>query len=76
MRTQATSNSGFTYDRKLHAKVIVSDHSDALVTSANLTKAGFQENLEMGLRIQGDMAGAIVRHFDLLIDQDILNREF
>ncbi|MDA7859170.1 DISARM system phospholipase D-like protein DrmC [bacterium] len=74
--TQATSNSGFTYDRKLHAKVIVSDHSDALVTSANLTKAGFQENLEMGLRIQGDMAGAIVRHFDLLIDQDILNREF
>jgi phosphatidylserine/phosphatidylglycerophosphate/cardiolipin synthase-like enzyme len=70
----ATSMSGHQYDRKLHAKVIVADRRDALVTSANLTKAGLLENLEMGLRIQGPMAGALVRHFDLLIDEGILER--
>lgn len=59
----ATSMSGHQYDRKLHAKVIVADRRDAFVTSANLTKAGLLENLEMGLWIQGPMAGALVRHF-------------
>ena len=54
--TKATSKSGHHYDRKLHAKVIVADRHDALVTSANLTHAGLLENLEMGLRIQGAMA--------------------
>ncbi|WP_256095180.1 DISARM system phospholipase D-like protein DrmC [Pseudomonas sp. 44 R 15] len=66
--TKTTSKSGQQYDRKLHAKVIIADRNDALVTSANLTHAGFLENLEMGLRIQGLMAGALVRHFDLLIE--------
>jgi hypothetical protein len=42
------------------------------VTSANLTHAGLLENLEMGLRIQGPMAGALVKHFDLLIADGIL----
>jgi phosphatidylserine/phosphatidylglycerophosphate/cardiolipin synthase-like enzyme len=70
----ATSMGGHRYERKLHAKVIVADRRDALVTSANLTKAGLIENLEMGLRIQGPMAKAIVRHFDLLINQQILER--
>ena len=70
--TTATTKSGEHYDRKLHAKVIVSDRHDALVTSANLTQAGLHENLEMGLRIQGPMAGAVVQYFDLLIDQEIL----
>jgi cardiolipin synthase A/B len=64
--------SGHNYDRKLHAKVIVADSQDALVTSANLTHAGLIENLEMGLRVQGDMAGAVTRHFDLLITEGVL----
>jgi cardiolipin synthase len=71
---RATSLSGLQYDRKLHAKVIVADRHDALVTSANLTHAGMLENLEMGLRIQGVMAGAVVRHFDLLIQEGILEQ--
>ena len=71
---KATATSGHQYDRKLHAKVIIADRRDALVTSANLTKAGLLENLEMGLRIQGPMAGALVRHFDLLINEGILVR--
>jgi phosphatidylserine/phosphatidylglycerophosphate/cardiolipin synthase-like enzyme len=72
--TKATSKSGKHYDRKLHAKVIVADRHDALVTSANLTGAGLLENLEMGLRIKGDTAKAVVRHFDLLISEGILER--
>ncbi|ABV86602.1 DISARM system phospholipase D-like protein DrmC [Shewanella pealeana] len=68
------SKRGHQYDRKLHAKVIVADRNDALVTSANLTHAGILENLEMGLRVQGYMAGALVRHFDLLIEENILER--
>ena len=72
--TTATGKSGKQYDRKLHAKVIVADRRDALVTSANLTGAGLLDNLEMGLHIKGDSARAIVRHFDLLIDEGILER--
>ena len=73
-KIKATSKSGHQYDRKLHAKVIVADRCDALVTSANLTQAGLLENLEMGLRVQGVMANAIVRHFDLLIGEGILEQ--
>ncbi len=51
--TKTTSRSGLQYDRKLHAKVIIAGRNDALVTSANLTHAGFLENFEMELRIQG-----------------------
>jgi phosphatidylserine/phosphatidylglycerophosphate/cardiolipin synthase-like enzyme len=72
--TKATAQDGQQYDRKLHAKVVVADRRDALVTSANLTHAGLLENLEMGLRVQGAMAGAVVSHFDLLIDRGILER--
>ena len=72
--SKATGQDGQQYDRKLHAKVIVADRRDALVTSANLTKAGLRENLEMGLRIQGDMAGALTAHFDLLIYEEIIER--
>jgi cardiolipin synthase A/B len=71
---RVTGRSGEHYERKLHAKVIVADRTDALVTSANLTQAGLLENLEMGLRIKGTMAGAVVKHFDLLIDDGILER--
>lgn len=74
--TKATAKSGHQYDRKLHAKVIVADRKDALVTSANLTHAGLIENLEMGLRVRGAMAGAVVRHFDLLISEKILERRY
>jgi cardiolipin synthase len=74
--TKATNSYGHHYDRKLHAKVIVADRRDALVTSANLTHAGLLENLEMGFRVHGAMARAVVRHFDLLIDEGILEERF
>jgi cardiolipin synthase len=69
---RVTNKKGEKYDRKLHAKVIVADRRDALVTSANLTHAGLLQNLEMGFRVEGLMAGAVVEHFDLLIAEKIL----
>ena len=69
---KVVSKSGIEYDRKLHAKVIVADRHDALVTSANLTHAGLLQNLEMGFRVEGNMANVVVEHFDLLISEKIL----
>jgi cardiolipin synthase A/B len=40
----------------VHAKVLIADRADALVTSANLTYHGFERNLEMGIRITGRAA--------------------
>jgi cardiolipin synthase A/B len=42
-----------------HAKVLVADKRDALVTSANLTHHGLSGNLEMGLRVSGTAATQI-----------------
>lgn len=40
----------------IHAKLLIADRNDALVTSANLTYHGFEKNLEMGLRVTGGAA--------------------
>ncbi len=57
---------------KLHAKVIVSDRRDALVTSANLTLHAIDLNMEIGVRVLGEPASAIASHFDRLIAQGVL----
>lgn len=56
----------------LHAKVLVADRSDALVTSANLTYHGLESNIELGLRVSGAAAAQIEAHFRDLIRQDEL----
>ncbi len=38
----------------LHAKVYIADHTTAIVTSANLTQSGLEENLEVGVLIDGE----------------------
>jgi phosphatidylserine/phosphatidylglycerophosphate/cardiolipin synthase-like enzyme len=43
----------------VHAKVLISDRRDGLVTSANLTYHGFEANIEMGIRIKGPPAAEI-----------------
>lgn len=43
----------------MHAKLVVADRLDALLTSANLTYHGFERNLEMGVRVSGRTAGEI-----------------
>ena len=59
---------------KLHAKVIVADREDALVTSANLTTQAMERNIEMGVRIEGAPAATIARHFQALIEGGVLER--
>ncbi|MCU7936884.1 MAG: DISARM system phospholipase D-like protein DrmC [Candidatus Thiodiazotropha sp. (ex Dulcina madagascariensis)] len=53
---------------KLHAKVLVADNADALVTSANLTFYAMDRNMEMGVRVTGDPAASIAGHFQRLVD--------
>jgi phosphatidylserine/phosphatidylglycerophosphate/cardiolipin synthase-like enzyme len=57
---------------KLHAKVLVADRRDALVTSANLTSYAMDRNMEMGVRIIGHPAVDIARHFDLLAASSVI----
>lgn len=57
---------------KLHAKVLVADRHDALVTSANLTMYALDRNMEMGVRVQGQPCEQIVQHFELLRHKEIL----
>lgn len=51
----------------LHAKVLVADARDALVTSANLTYHGLEANVEVGVRIVGAAAGQLEVVFHELI---------
>jgi phosphatidylserine/phosphatidylglycerophosphate/cardiolipin synthase-like enzyme len=57
---------------KLHAKVLVADRHDALVTSANLTMYALDRNMEMGIRVKGQPCEQIVQHLELLRHKEIL----
>lgn len=57
---------------KLHAKVIVGDGRDALVTSANLTYHGYEANIELGVRVSGEPARLVEAHFRELIRSEEL----
>jgi phosphatidylserine/phosphatidylglycerophosphate/cardiolipin synthase-like enzyme len=57
----------------LHAKALVVDDKVAFVTSANLTEAAFDHNLELGvLSRDRTLASGLARHFRILIDQERL----
>jgi phosphatidylserine/phosphatidylglycerophosphate/cardiolipin synthase-like enzyme len=59
----------------LHAKAIVVDDSAAFVTSANLTEAAFDQNIEVGILSRDALlATSLARHFRLLIDHGRLER--
>ncbi len=58
----------------LHAKAVVADDDTVFVTSANLTEAAFERNIELGLLVRDRaLAGSIVAHFRGLIDRDLLH---
>ncbi len=44
----------------VHAKACVADDTDAVVTSANLTDAGLDSNLEIGVRVRGATVRSLV----------------
>jgi phosphatidylserine/phosphatidylglycerophosphate/cardiolipin synthase-like enzyme len=58
---------------KLHVKAAVADEYAALVTSANLTGAALDENMELGLLIRGGgVPRRLAQHFMELMDEGIL----
>jgi hypothetical protein len=57
---------------KLHAKALVVDRLDLLVTSANLTFHGLESNLELGMHVRGPQAGVVAERFDELIAAGVL----
>ncbi len=57
----------------LHAKCIVIDDSIALITSANLTQAAQERNIEAGVLVsQAHFARSLRAQFDSLVDQKAL----
>jgi phosphatidylserine/phosphatidylglycerophosphate/cardiolipin synthase-like enzyme len=57
----------------LHAKAVVKDESVLFITSANLTEAALDRNIELGLVLRDPaMAANVVAHFRTLIDHGLL----
>lgn len=57
----------------LHAKAVVVDDEAVFVTSANLTEAALDRNIEMGLLIRDRaIAASVSSHFRALIDRKLL----
>jgi len=60
---------------KLHAKLLLADNRDLLVTSANLSGGGLETNLELGIRVQGEVARNCGELFRNLIKSNFFQRE-
>ena len=59
----------------LHAKAVVADEEAVFVTSANLTAAAWDRNIELGLLVRDRaLATTTVIHFRTLIEKDLLRR--
>ncbi len=59
----------------LHAKAVVSDDEAVFITSANLTEAALDRNIEMGLLIRDrTLAASVTSHFRTLIDRSLLHQ--
>ena len=59
----------------LHAKAVVADEEAVFVTSANLTAAAWDRNIELGLLVRDRaLAATTVVHFRTLIEKDLLRR--
>lgn len=58
----------------LHAKAVVTDEEVVFVTSANLTEAALDRNIEMGLLLRDRaLAASVSSHFRGLIDRKLLH---
>ena len=57
----------------LHAKAVVADDEAAFVTSANLTEAAFDRNIEVGVLTRDHaLAASLSTHFRALIERELL----
>lgn len=58
----------------LHAKALVTDDETVFVTSANLTEAALDRNIEAGILIRDRaLAASVSNHFRVLIEQNLLH---
>jgi phosphatidylserine/phosphatidylglycerophosphate/cardiolipin synthase-like enzyme len=58
----------------LHAKAVVVDDEAVFVTSANLTEAALDRNIEIGLLVSRPaLAASVSSHFRGLIDRRLLH---
>jgi phosphatidylserine/phosphatidylglycerophosphate/cardiolipin synthase-like enzyme len=58
----------------LHAKAVVTDDETVFVTSANLTEAALDRNIELGLLVRDRaLALSVTSHFQVLIDHALLS---
>ena len=63
----------FATTARLHAKCVIADRSSVLITSANLTSAGINDNIELGILIEaGPLPERLSRHLELLIEAEML----
>ncbi|SYZ72212.1 Phospholipase D/Transphosphatidylase (fragment) [Candidatus Zixiibacteriota bacterium] len=68
-----SSDKGYT--GVLHAKCSVADSRVALISSANLTEAAMDLNMEMGIVIRGSEVPSIIHdHFNSLISKGVISR--
>lgn len=60
----------------LHAKAVIADEEALFVTSANLTEAAFERNIELGLLVRDRaLALSVSMHIQLLIDSKKLQQQ-
>ena len=58
----------------LHAKAVVVDHEAVFITSANLTAAALDRNIELGVLIRHRvLATSVANHFRGLVDVRLLS---
>lgn len=57
----------------LHAKTVVADDEAVFVTSANLSEAAVDRNIELSLLVRDrGLAASVTTHFRRLIERDLL----
>lgn len=57
----------------LHAKAVVADEESVFITSANLTEAAWDRNIELGLLLRDrTLAATTLMHFRTLIEKNLL----
>jgi phosphatidylserine/phosphatidylglycerophosphate/cardiolipin synthase-like enzyme len=62
-------------EARLHAKAVIVDGRDVLLTSANMTSAAYDKNIELGVLCRGGgVAAQVQRHFDALVSAGVLER--
>ncbi|MEX2376390.1 MAG: phospholipase D-like domain-containing protein [Dehalococcoidia bacterium] len=59
----------------MHAKCLLVDGEDFLVTSANFTFHGLHGNIEMGIRLAGSPAAEARKIFSYLVESGVLQRD-